>query len=287
MTASVVDHGRCLPDDVAGHEAVPGDSEWFDVTQRLGRRGYRQLPLPAQLTLAAARALAAPSDGCSSDLHGVWLGSSSAAARCVGDLDRLILAEGTGAILPTGAPYFSVNLVPSRAVRELGATGPCVTLTSTSSAGLDAIVCAARAVRLGQVEDATVVVVEVPDGESDRDVECGAVSLRLRPGGGAALRGASAFVAGRALDAARRVLAQLHVPATTPVVVSAEPARPEGEVARLLDRPDQLVERVGGPLTATVRLITAVERGSDLSVVVADPAGGATGVVLEHREGAS
>ncbi|GAA1866432.1 beta-ketoacyl synthase N-terminal-like domain-containing protein [Myceligenerans crystallogenes] len=275
MNVAVVGHSVCLPGGFAPGDAVPADGDWFDVKERLGRRGYRQLPLPAQLTLAAVRGLVpegsagdAPDPGDEVPAHrrGVWLGSSTAAAHCLAELDRRILAEGTESLPPTGAPYFSVNLVPARAVNELGATGPSVTVTSTGTAVLDAVACAVRALRLGHVDEAIVVAVEVPD-EMRADgapAECGAIALRLRAGeSGGLLRSSSAFVAGEPATAAERVHAGLASQA--PVLV----AGPGGAAP-------------GGPLAAFARLVAALRAGDDLAVVLTDATGAASGVDLAH-----
>lgn len=293
MSVAVVAHSVCLPDGWAPGDAVPADGEWFDVKERLGRRGYRQLPLPAQLTLAAVRGLLpqAPdeSDGMSDDAaapahevpaerRGLWLGSTTAAAHCLADLDRKILAEGTEALPPTGAPYFSVNLVPSRAVNELGSTGPSVTVTSTGTAGLDAVASAVRALRLGRVDEAVVVAVEVPDemkAGGPGAAECGAVALRLRAGdSGGLLRCASGFAAGEPGAAGARVHRGLG--SSSPVVV----AGPGAEGVALASA--ELSALDGGPLAAFARLAAALRDGDDVAVVLTDASGAAAGVDLAH-----
>ncbi|WP_402376683.1 beta-ketoacyl synthase N-terminal-like domain-containing protein [Isoptericola rhizosphaerae] len=274
MSVTVVAHSVCLPEDAPEAPRIPSDGAWFDVREHLGRRGYRQLPLPAQLALAAVRRLSPPdgstAESTAGDRLGLWLGSSTAASHCLADLDGRILSEGTESLPPTGAPYFSVNLVPSRAANDLGATGPSVTVTSTGTAVLDAIACARRALALGRVDEATVVAVEVPDGGQSRGrpTECGAIALQLRTGGaGGHVRTASAFVAGDPASAARLVRANLEPTASVPVLV-VEPGGSSSDGS--------------GPLAGALRLVEAVRDGDDLAVVVADPSGAATGVVVEH-----
>jgi 3-oxoacyl-[acyl-carrier-protein] synthase II len=287
MSVAVVAHSVCLPDGFASGDTVPADGEWFDVKDRLGRRGYRQLPLPAQLTLAAVRGLmpqvsdddapAAAGDQVPAERRGLWLGSTSAAAHCLADLDRKILAEGTEALPPTGAPYFSVNLVPSRAVNELGSTGPSVTVTSTGTAGLDAVASAVRALRLGRVDEAIVVAAEVPDAmKAGGPAECGAVALRLRAAeSGRLVRCASAFTVGEPAVAGERVRQSL---APSEPVLVAGPGADGVASSSAVD---------GGPLAAFVRRAAALRDGDDVAVVLTDASGAAAGVVLAHAPAAA
>jgi hypothetical protein len=276
MTAALTGYGTCLPDGESLTE-IPTNSDWFDVKTRLGRRGYRALPLPAQLTLAAVRELHGPGveDG-AHNARGLWLGSATAAAHCLDVLDTGILRDGTEMIPPTGAPYFSVNLVPARAVSEIGATGPCVTVTTAGTAGLDALLCAARAVRLGRVEEATVVVVEVPDPTRHEApfVECGALALALRADTSTEpqINGTSRFRNHTPGQAADDVLNALDPEPGMRIVVLGD------HVRHVLDRPVELAE--GGGLAAAAILLEASTKGQDVAVVLVDSLGSASGVTL-------
>lgn len=279
MTAALTGYGACLPDGEALTK-IPSNSDWFDVKVRLGRRGYRALPLPAQLTLAAVRELHGPGkeDGPHNE-RGLWLGSATAAAHCLDLLDTGILRDGAQMIPPTGAPYFSVNLVPARAVSEIGATGPSVTVTTAGTAGLDALLCAARAVKVGRVEGATVVVVEVPDpGRHDAPfVECGALAFDLRADTdtGPQINGTSRFRSNTPGQAADDVLNVLNPNPGTRIVVLGD------HVRHFLNRPVELAE--GGGLAAAALLLEASTKRHDVVVVLLDSLGGATGVTLTQR----
>ena len=278
MTAAMTGYATCLPQDRPRTE-IPTTDDWFDVKERLGRRGYRALPLPAQLTLAAVRDLhRSTSEAEHDDTRGLWLGSATAASHCLDVLDTGILRDGTEMIPPTGAPYFSVNLVPARAVNEIGSTGPAVTVTTAGTAGLDAVLCAVRAVHLGRVADATVVLVEVP-GPSVHEmsvIECGAVALRLaRDGAGPHLAGTSRFVPEDPSRAAHQVIDALSSRRAARVVVFGD--HPVDGFGRTVE----LVE--GGALAAATTLLEAARDGQDIVVVLVDALGGATGVVLTGR----
>lgn len=290
MTVAVLAHSRCLPEGDAPR--MPDTAAWFDPAQWLGRRGHRHLPLPAQLALAASRGLA-PTQVAGEE-HGLWLGSASAAQHCLHALDTRILHDGAGSIGPMSAPYFSVNLVPSRTAQELGTTAGAMTVTTPDTAALDALVSAARAVALGRVRLATAVAVETghdpvlstatassaPAGPCSGAPEFGAAALRLGRGGGRedspddvrpghriGLQWASGFVHADPGEAVARILRRLR--STGPVAVYGPGAPSEHPSAR-----------PGAGLAAFVAVTRAVTSHDPLTVVLAGRRGGATAVTV-------
>ncbi|WP_369137441.1 beta-ketoacyl synthase N-terminal-like domain-containing protein [Modestobacter versicolor] len=190
MTAAVTVTrvGQCLPAALSVDGAPAGvgpvrDQDWFDVTERLGRRGYRYLPLPSQLAIAAGRDAAVGADpALPPEQRTLWLGTASSASRVHAPLDATIRQSSSDELSPAAAPYFSVNLMAGRLASDLEARGGATTFTTPTTAGLDALAAAASALRLGRCARAVVVSVEVPPAAGQPPLEgeaAGAVAFSV------------------------------------------------------------------------------------------------------------
>ncbi|MGF1662367.1 MAG: hypothetical protein ACFCVG_07825 [Kineosporiaceae bacterium] len=188
-----------VPPELAGTAAAAAASgaaptDWFDHATVLGPRGYKYLPLPSQLSLAAGRRALSGVDleAVPSTSRSLWVAASTAAASLHEPMDATVRSRGADLLSPLGAPFFSINLAAGRLSSELLSHGGATTYTTPGTAGLDAL---AGAVRMTDPRRATghvlavVLAVEVapPAGEPGAEPpESGAVALVLgttgRPG---------------------------------------------------------------------------------------------------------
>jgi 3-oxoacyl-[acyl-carrier-protein] synthase II len=184
--------GQCLPFELAGMtpaEAANGvadhpSAHWFDVTERLGRRGYKYLPLASQLVAAAGRDLGQRFDAVAPESRTMFVSSVSSGSRMHTGMDATIRASSSDDLSPATAPFFSVNLTAGRLSTDLLTRGGVTTLTTPSTASLDALACADAAIGLGRCQLVVIASVEVPSAEGASEFdgsECGAVAFVAAP----------------------------------------------------------------------------------------------------------
>jgi 3-oxoacyl-[acyl-carrier-protein] synthase II len=176
--------------------AAPPDDSWFDVTTRLGPRGYRYLPAASAYLLAAARAAVADAGGIdhvAADARAAVVATNHAATRVLDGMDDTVTREGSDGLSPALAPYFSINTYVGRVATEYETRAFAVTLTSPAVAGLDALALAATSLARGRAGVLVVGTTEarLPAGHraSGAD-ETGAAALVLEPAAAARARGA-------------------------------------------------------------------------------------------------
>ncbi|MGW7272432.1 beta-ketoacyl synthase N-terminal-like domain-containing protein [Streptomyces sp. NPDC054864] len=174
--------GRALPPD-------PTPPQWFDQRAELGR-GYRHLPPSCQYLLTAVkRALA--QDGIREAMlalpeedRAVAVGTNHGVSAVHADIDEATVSGEAHLISPTGAPYFSPNLVASRVSMEHGLKGFSLAVHSPRSAGLEALQAGLRALRSGRARWLLAGATEAPLPEADKTavhssgrIEDGALAL--------------------------------------------------------------------------------------------------------------
>ncbi|MFF7793111.1 beta-ketoacyl synthase N-terminal-like domain-containing protein [Streptomyces sp. NPDC007991] len=176
--------------------APPPDDSWFDVTARLGPRGYRYLPAASAYLLAATRAAVADAGGIghvAADARAAVVATNHAATGVLDGMDDTVTREGSDGLSPALAPYFSINTYVGRVATEYETRAFAVTLTSPAVAGFDALALAATSLARGRAGVLVVGTTEarLPAGHraSGAD-ETGAAALVLEPAAAARARGA-------------------------------------------------------------------------------------------------
>ncbi|MFB4287731.1 beta-ketoacyl synthase N-terminal-like domain-containing protein [Nonomuraea sp. ATR24] len=143
-----------------------------DVSQELGRRGYKYL-LPASRYLLAAtrRAVAGGGrlDHAPAERRGVAVGSNTAVREY---FSQAMTATGQEDLSPAMAPYFAINALAARVTGEHELKAFSLTCTSPHVAGFEAIELGGRALAAGRAD---VMVVAAMEGT-------GAVALVVEPG---------------------------------------------------------------------------------------------------------
>lgn len=140
---------------------VPGDRAWFDPRRELGR-GYRHLPDASLYLLAAARQAQLVIGESTNDHWGVCIASLSGSARLHDTIDESVISGAAHLISPTLAPHFSHNLLASRLAMEYGITGPCLSVHTPITAGLDALALAVNMIESDRATNIVVGAVEAP-----------------------------------------------------------------------------------------------------------------------------
>ncbi|MBD8535135.1 hypothetical protein PlfCFBP13513_19025 [Plantibacter flavus] len=176
MTIILGTHRVLPPDDAV---ASGCGADWFRPSDHLPGRGVRLLPRGVQLAAAAVSGL--PEEmlwACPADRRGAWIVTSTFAERMQQEIDAEVLASGSDGLSPLSAPYFSVNLLGDRLVRDHRVKGMAVAITSPRTGLTDALAGAAHALALGRVDRAVIVCAEV-DADGSGRVREGAVALVL------------------------------------------------------------------------------------------------------------
>ncbi|MFF4623365.1 beta-ketoacyl synthase N-terminal-like domain-containing protein [Nonomuraea jabiensis] len=144
----------------------------FDVSEELGRRGYKYL-LPASRYLLAAtrRAVAAGGrlDHAPAERRGVAVGSNTAVREY---FTQAMAATSQADLSPAMAPYFAINVLAARVTGEHELKAFSLTCTSPNVAGFEAIELGGRALAAGRAD---VMVVAAMEGT-------GAVAMVVEPG---------------------------------------------------------------------------------------------------------
>ena len=137
------------------------ESDWFDVTQFLGKRGHKYYTEATRLLLSAVT-IALKDAGLDQNNNpeafydenerGVFVGTNFAVHQLLEDFDQTLLATSSDAISPMQAPNFSLNVAASYISinRRYGAFN--ISLTSPMVAGLEAVSLAAQAIRNGRAK---------------------------------------------------------------------------------------------------------------------------------------
>lgn len=302
MTMVVTGLGAYLPGDapLAGEPAEAARQvvdqrpvrEWFDVVARLGKRGYKYLPAASQLAVAAGRRALAeagdqPLDAADPASRAVWVGTAATAGVVHAPLDRVVRESHSDLLSPAAAPYFSVNLVAGRLSTDVAAQGITTTITTPSTAALDALTAALAAEARSRSEIALVVGVEMPaepDSPAFDGTDSGAVALVLERAERAQARGVPSlgrlqvhrgrWQAGTATEDVRGIAAAAlatqggpEVAASTLLVSGdAEPVLDTGMLRQFL--PALTVGPVSAGAVAPLAAVAAALRGTRPHLVV-------------------
>lgn len=202
----------------------------FDPAEFLGRRGWKFLP-PVTRAAAVAARLALADAGLDPSGRfprtGIAVGTNFAVTDIVDRIDRALLAEGIPGISPVECPNFAVNVPGSQVAITHGLTAFSLTLVNLLTAGCEALLAGAQALRAGRADAVLAGAIEgLPPAASAQvtgaDVDAAAACLlHLEPAEAAAARGAEVYAL---LDGGlRRVLA-------------ADPVRAAAIMTSALDR---------------------------------------------------
>ncbi|MDC8758942.1 beta-ketoacyl synthase N-terminal-like domain-containing protein [Janthinobacterium fluminis] len=139
----------------AGAAAAPGQA-WFDARQHLGQRKIRYLSRATRYLLAAAgqtmQTAGARFAALPEHRKGVIVGTNFADYAVRSEFDQVLLRQGSGALSSAQAPNMSVNMPAAQTAIDYGCGAVCTTLTSSATAGIEAIVYAGNALRRGQAD---------------------------------------------------------------------------------------------------------------------------------------
>jgi 3-oxoacyl-[acyl-carrier-protein] synthase II len=164
-----------------------GSDDWFDVTARLGRRGYKYLPAGAHYLLAAVKdAVGGAVDAVAPERRGLAVGCHGVLAAYYAAADRTVVDGSAEDLSPVTAPFFAINALAGRTAGEHAVKGFTLTTTSPRISGLQAWETGARAAAAGRCDVLVVAVTEHGAGDGD-----GAVAVVLESRDRAAARGAT------------------------------------------------------------------------------------------------
>ncbi|HYS41834.1 MAG TPA: beta-ketoacyl synthase N-terminal-like domain-containing protein, partial [Pseudonocardiaceae bacterium] len=138
---------------VAGRDTGPPPGDWFDAVWHLGRRGWKYQS-PAVRYLVAATRLAVTGDelaGIEPPAGAVSIGTHDSVGRLHRQFDDALRAEGIRGLSPAELPGFSVNTPASHLAIAYDLHGFCLTLTNPLTAGIEALLHGAAAIRAGTV----------------------------------------------------------------------------------------------------------------------------------------
>ena len=174
----------------------------FDPAEFLGRRGWKFLPPVTRVTSVAARlALADAGLDPASRLAdtGIVVGTNFAVTDITDRIDRALLAEGIPGISPVECPNFAVNVPASQVAIVHGLTAFSLTLVNLLTAGCEALLVGAQALRSGRAGGVLAGAIEgrppaAAAGVTGADVDAAAACLLyLEPAETAAARGAGTY----------------------------------------------------------------------------------------------
>lgn len=203
-------------------------SDWFDPAAHLGKRGWKYLSPATRYLLAAANQAVGRRhdsplpDSPPAERLGVVTGTQYAIAGVHRRMDHTLRTDGVGAISPAEVPAFSMNTPGSQLAITLGARAFSVTLTNPGTAGLEAVLFAASALRTGRADRVVATATEqVPEGLGHDGAA--AVVLSTSPGPVSVTGGFSRFVTRASADLSARRIASLGAE----VVLGGPPAAAE------------------------------------------------------------
>lgn len=303
--------------DLPRHAAAPAvpaapPDDWFDVTARLGPRGYRYLPAASGYLLAATRAAVADAGGidhADADARAVVAATNHAATGVLDGMDDTVTREGSDGLSPALAPYFSINTYVGRVATEFETRAFAVTLTSPAVAAFDALTLAATSLARGRADVLVVGATEarLPAGHraSGTD-ESGAAALVLEPATAARARGARVHGTVRARTlyvpdgdpaprAEERLAAALdaltedgdRAPLTVHLISDESPV---AELAAQALKPHGAVWRAplgAGCLTPVLRLVQSLVSDGERHLIAVAPGTGHVGLALVTTEEAA
>lgn len=178
----------------------------FDPAVHLGRKGWRFLPRATQAGLVAAKLAleGAASTDVVAERVGVAVGTNFAISEISDEIDRALLRGGLAEISPMGCPNFSINLPASQVSMNHRLRAFNITLLSLLTAGPEAILLGARALRAGRADAVLVGAIE-GRAEAGAEAVCGPPALDSGAAGLLHLERLD-----RALERGVQVLATLH-----------------------------------------------------------------------------
>lgn len=150
------------------------EQTWFDPKRQLAGRKSRYLSRGTRYLLSACgqtMSVAAPIFAAiAEEKKGVIIGTNFADYLVRQECDHLILQEGASAVNSVQAPNISVNIPAAQTAIDYRCGGVCSTLTSTATAGVEALIYAKNALDTGQVDALIVGSVEDNGADNQQDV---------------------------------------------------------------------------------------------------------------------
>jgi len=136
-----------------GRVTGPPPTDWFDAPRHLGRRGWKYHAPAVRYLVAATRIAVADGGLATADplSGGVSIGTHDSVGVLHRRFDDALRTEGIRGLSPAELPGFSVNTAASHLAITHASHGFCLTLTNPLTAGIEALLHGARAVRAGTV----------------------------------------------------------------------------------------------------------------------------------------